>query len=184
MQEGSTNKTELLWIAHTANNEAKASNVSLYQKLMTTYSSVNKSKKTPLNIENKSKKAQLARKAVLDVVSGGKDPTGGATFWDGTDFIAWGLNSPDGTPQNKFEEYKSISIPKNIYNEYLNATLKKYSSGKVIYSQKSYDIPADVFKEETNWSSDDFFYNTKLKKTFGIKATGTVGRSIFWKKVQ
>jgi len=181
-QEGVTNDVnEYLWIAHTANNAANGSGKSLYSKLMSGFSSVPKSDKTALSISDNSTTAKFARAGVIDVMSGGADPTGGATLWDGTDFLSWGLKSPNGTPQNKFEEYKSISISGDIYNGFLNSNLSKYTSGKVRYSGTSYNIPADVFTDKANWSNGNFFYNTGEKQPYGLKATGTAGRSIFWK---
>jgi len=179
-----TDAKEYLWIAHTANNAADESGKSLYSKLMSGYSSVPKSEKTPLSISNNGTTAKAARAGVIDVMSGGTDPTYGATFWDGTDFLAWGLNSPNGTPHNKFEEYKSISISSGIYNSFLNSTLSKYSSGRVRYYGKYYSIPSSVFTDKNNWSGGNFFYNTAEKRTYGLEATGTAGRSIFWKKVK
>jgi hypothetical protein len=100
----------------------------------------------------------------------------------GTDFLSRGLKSPNGTPQNKFEEYKSISISGDIYNGFLNSQLSKYTSGKVKYSGSSYNLPADVFTDKANWDKGgNFFYNTGEKQPYGLKATGTAGRSIFWK---
>jgi hypothetical protein len=183
-QEGSTDEAkEYLWIAHTANNAASAGGSSLYQKLMSSYSSVSKSKKTELSTSNTNKIANFARAGVISVFVGNADPTGGARFWDGTDFLAWGLKSPDGTPQNKFEEYKSISISDIIYNNYLNSNLSTYKSGKVVYYGTSYSIPADVFLDNANWKNGNYFYKTGAKRTFGIEATGAAGRSIFWKIV-
>ncbi|HRP44956.1 MAG TPA: RHS repeat-associated core domain-containing protein, partial [Ginsengibacter sp.] len=181
--EGVTNDAnEYLWVAHTANNAANASGKSLYSKLMSGYSSVGKADKTALSISDNSTTANYARAGVIDVMSGGADPTGGATLWDGTDFLSWGLKSPNGTPQNKFEEYKSISISGDIYSGFLNSQLSKYTSGKVKYSGTFYNIPADVFTDKANWTKDgNFFYNTGQKQPYGLKATGTAGRSIFWK---
>ena len=90
--EGVTkNANEYLWIAHTANNAANESGKSLYCKLMSGYSSVAKANKTELSILDNSIIAKYVRAAVIDVMSGGADPTGGATLWDGTDFLSWGL---------------------------------------------------------------------------------------------
>ena len=182
--EGITNDAnEYLWVAHTANNAANASGKSLYSKLMSGYSSVGKADKTALSISDNSTTAKYARAGVIDVMSGGADPTGGATLWDGTDFLAWGLKSQNGTPQNKFEEYKSISISGDIYNSFLNSQLSNYTSGKVKYSDTYYNLPADVFKDKANWNKEgNFFFNTGEKQPYGLKATGTAGPSIFWKK--
>ncbi len=89
-----------------------------------------------------------------------------------------------GTPHNKFEEYRSISISGDIYNSFLSNTLSKYSSGRVGYSGKYFNIPSAVFTDTSNWSEGNFFYNTGEKHTYGLESTGTVGRSIFWKKIE
>jgi RHS repeat-associated protein len=180
--EGVTqNSQEYLWIAHTANNAA-GSTGKLYSKLMSGYSSVDKSNKVPLSTTSNSTTANYARAAVIDVMSGGADPTGGAMFWDGTDFIAWGLNSPNGTPQNKFEEYKNITISSTIMNNFLQNTYNlRYHDATVRYGKTRYLIPADVFSDLNNWSNGNFNYSTGAKKPYGIEATGTFGLSIFWK---
>ncbi len=180
-EAGTSNTNENLWIAHTANNAANASGTSLYNKLMSGFSSV--SNKTPLSTSTNSTRANSARAGVLNVFSGGSDPTGGSTLWDGTDFLAWGLNSPyRGKPHAKFRQYKNISISGDIYNRYLKATLSKYPKGRTRYRGKYYNIPASVFKDQSNWSNGGFYYNTGVDEPYGIKATGAFGRSIFWKK--
>ena len=184
-QEGTTvDAKEYLWIAHTASNAARESKISLYKKLMSGYSSVPKSKKTPLSTSDNSITAKAARAGVINVMSGGADPTGGATLWDGTDFLAWGLNSPDGTPQNKFEEYHTITIPRNIYNDFLDSQLSQYPKGTVKYYGKKYTIPASVFTDKTNWQRGSFSYSwsNASKSLYNLKATGTAGHSIFWRR--
>jgi hypothetical protein len=181
-QEGGTKK-EMQWIAFTANNAANESHTTLYKKLMTKFSSVNNKNKVPLSDNDKSKNAKNARAGVISVLRGDSDPTDGATLWDGIDFIAWGLNSPNGTPQNKFEEYKSINIPSSIYQEYSNACSGTDFCTR--YSGKEYDTPSEVFRDPKNFNSKgDFDYKTGSKQPKGIKATGTAGGSIFWKKTK
>jgi RHS repeat-associated protein len=182
-QEGITNDAnEYLFIAHASNNAAKSDDVSMYNKLMSGFSSVKKENKVPLADNNKSNSALFARAGTISVLSGAKDPTGGATLWDGTDFLAWGLKSPNGTPQNKFEEYKSINIPGKIFSEFTLSNLEKYSGGCVKYGKEHYDLPASVFTNPNNKTADGGFqYNTGAKKPTGLKATATAGRSIFWK---
>ena len=183
-QEGTTaDAKEYLWIAHTASNAAKESKTSLYKKLMSGYSSVPKSKKTPLSTSDNSTTAKAARAGVINVMSGETDPTGGATLWDGTDFLAWGLNSPNGTPQNKFEEYHTITIPQNIYNDFLNSQLSQYPKRTVKYYGKKYTIPASVFTDKTNWQNGSFSYSWPKASgsSRNLKATGTAGHSIFWR---
>lgn len=96
--------------------------------LLSGYSSVSKAnKKNGLSTSDNSNKANAVRAGVIDAIMNKADPTCGAQFWDGTDFLAWGLSSPDGTPQNKFEEYNTITISKSIYNDFLKSQQSKYS---------------------------------------------------------
>jgi len=189
MQEGlSQSSTEYLWIAHTNNNNAIASKKSFSDLLLTTYSSVKD--KGPLSDKNSLNRANYARAGVIDVLLGHSDPTGGARFWDGIDFLAWGLNSPNGTPQNKFEDFKSLSISKDVYNTYLTNAQSFYTKGynypigKDANGKKKYfhsNIPDGVFTDPKNWSTGNFFYNTGVKNQPGLEATGTAGGTIFWK---
>ena len=185
----SNDPNETLYIAHTSNNNAKAAGVSLYKKLMSGFSSVEKENKVPMPNGN-STRSKFARAALISVLTGQEDPTGGATFWDGTDFLAWGLSSPNGTPQNKFEEYNGILIPRNIFNDFKQSQLAIYAKGRVKYGAKFYALPASVFTDSDNWT-DNNFYNgfffdcalkLKVSGNYAIEATVTAGRSIFWKK--
>lgn len=178
VNQESLNNEEDLWIAHTANNMAKKKDMSLYKLLMSGYSAVKKKNKTPLASSNKSSNANSARAAVINVLTGGKDPTGGAVLWDGTDFLAWGINHP------KFSQYKSIIISANIYNTYFRNSIAKYLSGityRIDNERKTYQLPADVFIDPQNWNGNTFKYETEVKTTKSIEATGVVGLSIFWK---
>jgi hypothetical protein len=182
-EAGTANPDENLWIAHTANNAANKSGTSLYKKLMSGYSSA-WSAKVPLSTTSNSSSSCSARAGVLDVLSGGPDPTGGSTFWDGTDFLAWGLNSPYGNSHAKFRQYKSISISNTVFNNYLSGNQQKYTNNTVKYSGVRYDIPASVFNTFVNWSNRGFNYNTGKNRKYGLEATGAFGHSIFWKKTQ
>ncbi len=183
-EAGTSNANENLWIAHTANNAAVESGMSLYDKLMSGYSSVPHEAKRPLSSLSNNAGSNSARAAVLNVLTGNADPTKGATLWDGTDFIAWGLNSPYGTPHAKFRQYNNISISDNIYGSYLKNTLNKYPNGSVRYQENYYSIPATVFRDKSNWINGRFYYDTGYRRTYGIQATGAFGHSIFWKKVK
>jgi hypothetical protein len=172
---------EYICIAHASNNRAKESKTNQYNLLLTGYSSVPKKEKISLSPTDNSTTSNLARAAEIDVLLGNPDPTCGASFWDGTDFLAWGLHSPDGTPQNKFEEYKYIIITTDIYEKYLGNNLSYYKSGNVKYYGKTYSIPADVFTENSQYGC--FIYETAVKKaTYSIIATVAAGRSIFWRR--
>ncbi len=186
MQEGNSNVSdEYLWIAHSNNNAALESKTNFTDNLLSFYSSVQN--KGPLNDNDKSIRAESARAGVIDVLSGGADPTGGAELWDGADYLAWGLHSPNGTPQNKFEEYNSMNISSDIYNSYLSNTMKSYPNGynyKFKGKNNHSNIPAGVFKDGKNWSAGGFNFKTGAKAPYSIEATGTRGGSIFWKIIR
>jgi hypothetical protein len=182
MKEGGSNSpNEYLYIAHATNNAANASGTTFYKKIMSSFSSVQNKSGLSLSPDNISARANYARAGIVDVFSGSSDPTGGASLWDGTDFLAWGLNSPYGNSHAKFRQYNSISISSDIYNAYLSETLNRYPSGKVRYSGTSYDIPASVFHDKSNWSDVGFYYNTGNKNPWSIIAIGAFGHTIFWK---
>ena len=190
----SSDYEEYRYIAHTGNNEAKATGTYLHQALK----ALSTAPKGLLATNDSSQTANFARKAVFDVLLGNPDPTGGARRWDGIDFLAWGLKSPyDNKPHNKFEEYSKITIRGDILADYRSALLSKYSNGTVGYrvrgAMKFNSIPADVFKDSSNWRqiSDpasggrflrhvEFQYNTGLNKKYALEATATRGYSIFW----
>lgn len=197
-KEGASNEAqEYLWLAHTANNHARARGRTLYNVLMSNYSTVPNNEKTELPDTDRSATAVAARAAVQNVVDGGADPTGGARFWDGTDFLAWGLNSPNGTPHNKFEEYSSITIPALTFNTYLASNQRRYGTS-VRYSGTRYALPAAVFNDAANWFPQitipfvpipnlnrfvGFFRYTTGRSGHGLSATGSFGLSIFWRLV-
>ena len=204
-ESSSNDQTEMLWIAHTANNAASKRGRSLYGQLNTSYSSVSSSDKVPQNTSNTDAHIN-SRAAAISVYLGDADPTGGATYWDGTDFIAWGLNSPNGTPQNKIEEYDVIEINGAIYERYLAAQRGTYG-GSVSYSGVSYSIPDELFTNDAYWHQyDDWYFRywgptsmqfwdgfpTAINNTYfrydspyngngrTLRATGSYGGSIFW----
>lgn len=59
----------------------------------------------------------------------------------------------------------------------------KYSNGTVRYSGKNYSIPASVFTNKANWRNGEFTYSwpKASRAPHSIRATGTAGRSIFWR---
>ncbi len=177
------NRLEVLYISHTVHNRAKEIGADIYSLLMTGYSSVPSSLKKEMKTSSIDDGSNNTRAAVIDVLLGRPDPTLGATFWDGTDFLAWGLRSPNGTPQNKFEEYKSIMIPMNVFYEYLHNHCNKYPRDYVKYRGKVFQYPAKVFLKTEHWVGDNFVYQTGYNQPYGIVATVTAGLTIFWKTV-
>ncbi len=190
--ESGTATIECIYIAFTAKNYAKQVKKDLHSLLMSGYSTMPTGTKTPLPDKPNSGKLEdpkygLARKGVLKVCLGEEDPAGGATHWDGTDFLAWGLESPykyknnTNKPHAKFREYKKIIIPKAIYDEFLAGSLKEYPKGRVKYGGIFYEIPAKVFKDNINWASGNFEYNTGSNVSKSLTAKVTAGHTIFWK---
>lgn len=181
--EGGTNDTdEYLWIAHASNNEATATNTTLHNLLQTGFSSAPASvKNTGVATTDSSVRANAARAGVIDAVAGGADPTGGARRWDGTDFLAWGLNGPWGS-HAKFREFASIHISGQIFSTYENAQTTRWGNS-VTYSRRRYTIPAAVFTNAANWTQNrDFHYVTGARnQTRNLVATGARGQTIFWR---
>lgn len=135
-KESGTATDECIYLAFTANNWAKRTKKSVYSLLMSGYSSVAKEQKVPLPDTSSDKQGILARKGLLQSQLGLKDPTGGATHWDGTDFLAWGLKNPQNKEHPKFKQYKKITIKKSLYEYYLKETIKKHPSKQAKYSGK------------------------------------------------
>lgn len=197
MKECTTkNLNEYKAVAFTSKNHSKATNTSWKSLMASGYSSV-KNKRNLLDSE-KTAEANLARRAVIYVLEGHDDITDGAEYWDGTDFIAWGLETtPQGVKKHaKFRQYKFIEIPSSIFTAYKSnyassirygedghtsalthtpAETHTHKDGKIYYK-----IPADVFKNNLN-SKGDFQYDTDYSTTYGLTATLSAGESIFWK---
>jgi hypothetical protein len=61
-------------------------------------------------------------------------------------------------------------------------SMREKKGKKTIYENKlKYEIPEAVFKDKNNWKTGDFYYKTGVKTIYGIIATITAGKSIFWK---
>jgi len=198
MHEGLSNDpNEYKYIAHANHNEAKArKNTDMYKLLMSGYSSVATANKTAMSDKTDNVQANASRAGVISALTGEKDPTENARFWDGTDFLAWGLSSPDGTPQNKFEEYKTINISKDIYEKFLKGNTDKWGATvnytkieidpktkKEVKVKVAYTIPASVFSDKSNFDANgNFSYSYPTSTgTKTLTATATAGQSIFWK---
>lgn len=131
--------------------------------------------------------AEASVAATINALQGGFDWSFGATKFDGIDFLAWGLNSPNGTPHNKFEEYSYIEITSSIYNNYKNSIVN--SKGNSIgYYGKKYGIPASVFGNSDNWKLPSgsvpwsgFQYKTGASGGKTLDATASYGHTIFWR---
>jgi hypothetical protein len=212
----STEENEYLYIAHANYNEGKDKKTNMLARLMTTYSSVElKYKKTPLSDEAKDNISKYSRKGVIDALlreidTENIDLTDGARFWDGVDFLAWGIDielkadSKTKTGHKKFDEYDYVKITKDLYDSFVLIVQQKYPNG-VSYgsshdvekdkgehthkktkkgSKAVYKIPANDFLDQTYWTTGDFFYKNKIKRPSGLVATKVAGYSIFWKEIK
>ncbi|MDR6160262.1 RHS repeat-associated protein [Chryseobacterium sp. SLBN-27] len=149
--ESSGDSTESLMLAHVANNAVGDTDVNykrndgLYEMLTdgdySTTSSLDRS--TPLSTGNGSDAANGARSAIINVLTGGKDPTGGAVLWDGIDFLKKGLN------HHKFKEYNYISIGANVLGNFIGNAQENYN------------------KVNPNWSLNSVFNSSSINPATG-----------------
>lgn len=208
-EAGTIDLEELKCIAFTSYNRSKKVNKKWKNLLSTSYSSVPSKKEMDNEKGNKNKLTRKAVIDVLtgenDITDGAEfwDRTD-FIVWGVSE-----TNPYNKTGQNKFKEYKFIEIPKSIYDKYLGAQsssaiynetekychneetdtgthqhfVKERKKGKeIVYENKiKYDIPEAVFKDENNWKTGDFYYETGVNATYGIVATIASGKSIFWK---
>lgn len=142
MEAGNEDIRELECIAYTSFNRSKNINSTWKKLLSTSYSRVEHKKEMVSSL--KDKKSKLTRQALFYVLKGENDLTNGAEFWDGTDFLAWGnseTNPYNKLGQNKFDEYKFIEIPKDVYDSYLaaNGTSIRYPIEKKFAHDKEND---------------------------------------------
>ncbi|HEY3876339.1 MAG TPA: hypothetical protein VGM92_12760, partial [Candidatus Kapabacteria bacterium] len=167
--ESSGDKTESLWIAHTANNakdddaiDYRKKNTSLKDQLTDPqYSTTPDFARTPLVPTDNSSAAKNARAAVFSVLLGDVDPTGGAVLWDGDDFMR------NGTNHAKFREYSSVSIGSDdLWNI------------AVADRHRKIDLPTFFMPIVM---SEKFLGNGNPKKNYSLESVGVHGRTIFWK---
>jgi RHS repeat-associated protein len=198
MKEGlSDDPKEYLDIAHTNYNEANArKNTSMYKLLMSGYSSVKAKDKTALSDKATSTTANAARAGVIDALSGGTDPTGGARRWDGVDYLAKGLEDWDCRPQAKFTQFATVKIPSEIYKTFLKSITDKFgmtvrfsheqinpTTGTKEKVSVMFYLPAQVFTDPKNFDDNgNFSYSyPKSKGKQTLTATATAGQTIFWR---
>lgn len=185
--ETKTAGLECICIAFTAKNRARREKKSIYKLLMSGYSSVPQNEKKEMSLNVKDKVSLDSRKGVILALLNEKDPTNGAEFWDGTDFLAWGLKNPSGKSHAKFRQYTKIIISKPLFEKYVSEQKKTYTSGKVRYNGNYYPIPAAVFTDPKNWDNEKFVYITGVKKPPSegqLEATVVAGHTIFWRVVR
>lgn len=87
MEAGNNDLKELKCIAFTSHNRSIKAKKTWQSLLATAYSSVEKKK--ALKFSDNTSKSMNSRKAIILVLTGEKDITNGAEYWDGTDFLAW-----------------------------------------------------------------------------------------------
>lgn len=175
-------KEEVLGIAHAVKNKSSISGRSL-RKQVEHYSTV--SVKDKISKTSNGEDSVGARAAVIDILLDRPDVVHGATHWDGSDFLLWGLKSPvSNKPHNKFLEYGTIYIRKDLLNRFRNNLITRYPTGKVYYSKYNqyFDIPADVFLDASNFNElGDFVYTYDVDDTDYLEATEVIGYTIFGK---
>lgn len=186
--ESSGDASESLWIAHTANNAQKDSSINykkngnkdVFEQLQDqNYSTTELSARKPLSIKDNSQNAMNARSGLIDVLSGGSDPTGGAVLWDGLDFLH---NSFDS---NKFNEYGYIRITSSHLKSLTDFYSYQNNKNKI---NGNWDVDC-VFevpgKKPYKYTFNSTFWTgngNQANSNQGIKSSGTYGGSIFWVK--
>ena len=181
--ESSDAPNESLWIAHAANNAVddkdvnyahvrvkggpRVKNHSLYEQLNDqNYSTTPASARVAYDKDYLTSSTRTtARAGIIDALQSDIDPTHGATLWDGTDFATKGLSHP------KFRQYNKITIPDNIRKDYV------YRNESYLQRIKSKMQVSPVFER-----NGIFIYDGKSTAKFSLIATGTFGRTIFWRK--
>ena len=181
--ESSDAPNESLWIAHTANNAVddkdvnyahvrvkggpRVKNHSLYEQLNDqNYSTTPASARVAYDKDYLTSSTRTtARAGIIDALQSDIDPTHGATLWDGTDFATKGLSHP------KFRQYNKITIPDNIRKDYV------YRNESYLQRIKSKMQVSPVFER-----NGIFIHDGKSTAKFSLIATGTFGRTIFWRK--
>lgn len=208
LHEGScaSNKTTLLWIAHTINNALKNTKYNRGKKtfnqlIKTGYSSASeKDKEKLLPITNINYLANSARYGLIDVLLENPDPTNNAYFWDGLDFISNYGGKTTVLQHPKFKQYISIEIPHNTIDTMIafweidNNRRCVNVKSKILY--ESFEIP-DV-PPSSGYQENDFglilnnntlfwgsrYENLRPKATEKLKSTGMYGGTIFWTSYQ
>lgn len=165
----SSEKNEYLYIAHTNYNETlSGKEKSMYELLMSKYSSVEDKYKIPMQTSESGKISLYSRSGLIDVLlrklyKNKTDPTYNATQWDGEDFLAWGISTdlkPDSNKKmghNKFDEYDYVRIKKELYDLFVKKVTEK--RGNRISYNSVHDINC---KQGTH--SHKLVYNQKKKK--------------------
>mgnify|MGYP000144432195 CR=1 FL=1 len=89
-----------------------------------------------------------------------------------------------GEPHNKFTEYGTIKISKELFDQYLNNHLAYYTSGTIRYGVTRFTIPAEVFTNEEYLDDEGNFDCTYDENDDDILiATAVIGFTIFWKRI-
>lgn len=184
--ESSGSAEESLWIAHTANNAQKNrlinwktnKNNDVFEQLMDQdYSTTSVNARKELSIKNNSINAMNSRAALIDVLLGCDDTTGGAVLWDGFDFLHDGFNS------NKFYEYGYV----RINSEHLKKLTEFYSwqsnKNKINANWAVQCIFETYGKIPHHYTFNSSYWTgigNKRKYYQGIRSSGTQGGSVFW----
>ena len=175
-KESSGNKTESLWIAHTANNASQNKDTSqgdnaVEQMLSSNYSTTSANASAT---SDNSSKTNNARAALIDVLTGGNDPTGGAVLWDGKDFLESGLS------HNKFSEYNNVTISGNDLSKFIKNQNSLYgtSVSNDFYQSFSTNNSQGRVGHAGTFISVNQGNNTTY---YNLQSAGVKGGTLFWK---
>ena len=186
------NSETALWIAHTVNNALNSKyrrGKSTFNELIKTgYSSASESDKSQkIETSADGDNEKFARKAIIDVLSQGIDPTDSAYFWDGLDIFT----KTNELDHPKFKQYISVTI--------LSTHLKSATDFWAIDTNKakvnSQAVINDIFLDEyelKNVTDGSIINNSgafsgarnnssnNSEVTERLKSTGFKSGTIFW----
>ncbi|MFN0275933.1 MAG: hypothetical protein ACKVPJ_09325 [Chitinophagales bacterium] len=147
-------------IAHAVYNYSQFSNKTIGTLLSGNYSSADKS----YTVNNNSSNSRLAAASVIDALTGGVDPTNGATHWDGFDFAGGGLTRPKPTNQGIMLSQEHLDQFRAAWTD---DEIRAFSAGD--YTGWSPTLAAGTYRA-TQVNKGRVLY----------KSTAVLGKTIFW----
>jgi hypothetical protein len=145
--------------------------------LSTNYSTVSASRKRPLADSDQSREAKNCRRALIHVLTVGRDYSNGAILWDGIDFAV------KGSKHNKATIDGGIEIQEVIWNEFIDAIsdteLRNFFNTNRDEARKNISF----YEEGTNIKRDPFISLGTGRFNRGLclnKAVVVRGRQVYW----